>query len=68
MPIRNQLKKVARGALFCFCEIGDSDGDGRPYNMRDTHSLERMANRRDLTVPDCWIIIDATDASIFWPF
>ena len=55
-------------ALFRFCEIGESDRSDRPYNMRDTHSLKWMTDRRDLTVPDFWILIAATDASFFGHF
>ena len=55
-------------ALFRFCEIGESDRSDRPYNMRDTHSLKWMTDRRDLTVRDLWILIAATDASFFGHF
>ena len=65
MPIRNRPKKATGGGRPCsvFCEIGDLAGSGRPYNMRDTHSIKWMANRRDLTVPYFWILIAATDAA-----
>ena len=59
---------MAIGALSRFCEIGELAGSGRPYNVRDTHPIERMANRRDLTVPDFWTLIAATNASRFGHF
>ena len=54
--------------MFCFFEIGDLDGYGRPYNMRDTNSIKWMTNRRDLTVRDFWALIAAKDASFFAHF
>ena len=64
----SQPTKKGDGALCCFCEIGALEGSDRPGNMRDTHSLKWMANRRKLTVPDFWILISDAEASFFGHF
>ena len=64
-PDSAQAKKATGEGwvIVLFSGVGDLEGSGRPYNMRDTHSLKWMANRRDLTVRDFWILIAVTDAS-----
>ena len=55
-------------SLFCFCGVGDLEDSGRPYNIRDTHPVKWMADLRDLTDPDLWILIADADASFFGHF
>ena len=54
--------------LVLFGEIGDLEGSGRPGNMRDTHSLKRMPDFRELTVPDFRTLIADADASFLAHF